>query len=62
MVAFGYWFASRRSSPPLLEVVVVGFGSMLSFWAVSRLSWWQSVDITLSSWFLRVRDSRGAEG
>lgn len=50
LVALGYGFASRRDPAPLLELVAVGLGSVLCFWAVSRLLWWQPFDVVFASW------------
>ncbi len=50
LVALGYWHASRQARPSLLEVVVVGFCSALSFWAAAQLSWWRPFDVTLEDW------------
>ena len=53
-VSLGYWSASRQSSPPLLEVVAVGFCSVLCFWAVAQLSWWQPFGITMAAWSNKI--------
>ncbi len=50
MVAAGYRWARRAEQPAGLEIIAVGFCSMLSFWAVARLSWWQPFAGTLAAW------------
>ena len=47
MVAAGYGWARRAAAH---EILLVGLGAVVSFWAVSRLSWWQPLPITLQSW------------
>jgi hypothetical protein len=50
LVAAGHRWAQREAAPPLPETILVGLGAALSFWAVSRLSWWQPAPATLQSW------------
>jgi hypothetical protein len=50
LVAGGYWLSRRPAPAAWLETAVVALGAMVSFWAVSRLSWWQPLAVTLQSW------------